>query len=316
MPMTIESTTDSESQTLSALGDAGASEADTKEVEENPADNSENEELENENENEESATSEESDEEIEEDDSENSEDDEEEKEASENSEKKGKGFRKRIDKLNSRIRERESEVEYWKRKALEQENQGEQSPQKQESLQASELERPDPDNFDSWGEYQDALVDYRVQKNFEKVRQTYEAEQAQKSAKEKQQSFEASVQEFAKTVSDFEETLIAVDDIQLSKDKYDSIITSENAPQLMYELAKRPELYERIADSSISLGRFNRELGKLEASLEKKTEEKPPIKKTKAPAPIKPVNSKKAASGIDPDKLSFQDFKKWREGRL
>jgi hypothetical protein len=108
-------------------------------------------------------------------------------------------------------------------------------------------------------------------------------------------------------------------------------MTSEVGPDIAYYLANNPEEAEKIAKmpalaTAKALGKLE---DKLEAQLkasgqnkQSKGEQKPaqeskktetPV--TKAPKPITPVNASGASGGSakDPEKMSYQEFKKWRE---
>lgn len=77
------------------------------------------------------------------------------------------------------------------------------------------------------------------------------------------------------------------DALPLTKPIVEALIESDQAPQLMAYMAAHPDDVARIA--GMSPARQAAELGKLEATLANK----PPVKPSKAPDPIKPIGSGK-----------------------
>ena len=127
------------------------------------------------------------------------------------------------------------------------------------------------------------------------------------------------VKSFADKTEDFMDVIEAVDDIPVSAALQEIIVSSENGPELMYELAKNREEYERIA--KLSPLAVARELGKLEVKLAARASEQKaePKKLTKAPQPIEPVGSggagKVRKSITDPD-ISQAEYERLRREQL
>jgi hypothetical protein len=249
-----------------------------------------------------------------------SDDDETEDESQDQEPKKKNGFKKRIDKLRKRESEARKELEYWKQQALK----GNQAPQKSEEPKPKEVVqakdetgRPDANSFETHEEYLDALTDWKLEQR-EKALEAKKREDSAKSEHQKQvESFQSKVKDFAKSKADFDDVISDVDDVPLSVAVHDLIIQSENGPELMYELAKNREEFERI--NKLSPLTAAREIGKLEARLTKEaSQEKVETKITKAPKPLATVGSK--SSGIkksiyDPD-LSQAEYERLRSAQL
>ena len=175
--------------------------------------------------------------------------------------------------------------------------------------------RPDPDKFSTVGEYYEAVAEWKFdqkQQALEKSRQVEKAKTEQQSAVSK---FQDRVKEFSKTATDMQDVLEAVDHIPVSPAMQDIFVNSENGHELMYELAKDPEEYERI--NKLSPLAAAREIGKREAKLSaasKSGETTIETKTTKAPPPVKPVSGKStSASTKDPGDMNFQEYKAWYE---
>ncbi|MGE3681958.1 MAG: hypothetical protein AB7G93_09545 [Bdellovibrionales bacterium] len=212
-------------------------------------------------------------------------------EAKEERPKKKGGVQKRIDKLTRRLSEREQEIEYWKREALKK-KEAEGAPQKPEpQLRADPNSKPKADEFETHEEYVEALADWKVEQRLkaheEKAKETQVKTEFQRQVDEHQKRVEA----FKAKHEDFDERLEEVNDIPLSIAVQEVILASDRGPELMYELARDPEEFARIC--KLSPLAAARELGKVEARLEKSTESKKrEVKTTKAPPPPSPISGK------------------------
>lgn len=231
--------------------------------------------------------------------------------------KKVGGFQRRINKLNAAKAEAEREANYWKKLALEKEAAGEKKVEKAEA-KAPSTGKPSPDDFDTHAEYVEALTDWKVE---EKARAL--EEKTRKTALQTQQEklLEAHterVKSFAEKTKDFQDVLENVDDIPVSATVQELIVTSDNGPELMYELAKNRDEFERI--SKLSPLAAAREIGRIETKLQKASSEveTPKPKITKAPKPIEPVGSGKgtiAKTIYDPN-LPFTEYERIRREQM
>ncbi len=301
MNVTIESTTDSNDDVIKATGssqktvDDSASVKDTDETTDE-SDTSESAE-------EDSESHDEGDEE------EGNQDDE---KSDDKPQKKRSGFKRRIDKLSKRLTEKEAETEYWKQEAL---KKNQQAPEKSEASlpQAASEGRPDPDSFDLHEEYVEALTEWKLE---QKLQEREVRERQERAKSEGESIFSAHmnrVDQFRQAHDDFDEVIEDVSSIPVPSTIQEAIITSENGPELMYQLAKNPEEFERLC--KLSPLQAARELGKFEAKLSQSSLKKPETKKTNAPPPINPVGSKATKSTRSPEEMSFQEYKKWRESK-
>jgi len=229
--------------------------------------------------------------------------------------KKKNGFKKRIDKLNKRISDRDQEVEYWKKEALKGQSSKSESPTHQEVKVEG---KPLADHFDTHEAYVEALTDWKTEQKLNE-RETKQKETLAKSEHQKSVTqFQEKVQSFKDSHDDFDDLIEDVDDIPMSIAVEQLIIQSENGPELMYELAKNREEYERIC--KLSPLAAAREFGKFEARLNKSvsSKEKLEIKTTKAPKPLAPLGSKGSSvkkSLYDSD-LSQTEYEQLRTQKL
>lgn len=304
MPLVIESTTDSKEAVTAALGDLASK---TEEVEETKSASADTDETVVE-----SDTTEEKEEADKAEKEEDQDDNQDDEDADTEKPKKRGGFKRRIDKLNSRLSAVEQEREYWREQALGKKQTPEPTkPQPKDG-------RPNSDNFERHEDYIEALAEWKTEA---KLAERDKVAKEEKLKQEYQKSLDdhlARVKKFTKTHNDFEDVISDVDDIPMSLAVRDIILDSDNGPELMYELAKDREEFERIC----SLPAFTaaRELGKFEVRLQKSAESKGKLKtKTKAPPPITPVKSKSTGlsnkSIYDKD-LSQREYEKLREKQL
>lgn len=225
--------------------------------------------------------------------------------------KKKSGFKRRVDKLNLRIAEKERELEYWKSQALK----GAGTEKKEEVAAKSDKsasDKPKPEDFETHAEFVDALTDWKIEQR-DKAKEEQSQKAKLKTEHEKiVESHQARVKAFAEKTDDFEDVLESVDDVVPSPAVENLIVSSENGPELMYELAKNREEFLRInklppLQAAVAIGR-------LEAKLQKSSEEKPIKKITKAPKPITPVGTKGSVvekSIYDPN-ISQKEYERLR----
>jgi hypothetical protein len=311
MPVNITSTTDTEEMIKAAISGDQTTESEDDKKESAQDDES--------SENKKASESSESDGEKESE----SEDESEESEGEESKEDQGedekpkprRGFKKRIDKLTRRLSEREKEIEYWKGKAEGRNpSEAQAKPVREESKGDS---KPRADDFDSHEEYVEALADWKVNQRLQEMEQNQKKSSAQTEYRRRVDTLQAKVKEFSEKHSDFAELVDEVGDIPMSPAVQELILDSENGPELMYELAKDPEEYQRIC--SLAPLAAARAMGKFESRIKIKTETSEKVtKRTRAPEPIKPVNSKNAAStkkSIFDESLSQRDYERMMEER-
>ncbi len=100
-----------------------------------------------------------------------------------------------------------------------------------------------------------------------------------------------------KRLPDYEAKLNAAT-VKVSDDVRDAILESDVGPQILYHFAEHPEDAERLG--KLSVGGALRELGRLEAKLEKATEKEPASPVTKSPVLAAVAEVSKAPEPITP----------------
>jgi len=211
---------------------------------------------------------------------------------------------KRIDKLTKKMRDQERENIYLRGRLSEIEKAG----KKTEDTPA-QLSR---DDFESDEAYFQALND----QNLEILRKEKEGEVDQKKEEQKDKERQAVQEQFdsgRKKYEDFDEVALA-DTHQVTQEMFDAA-KGEHLEDILYVLGKNPEASNRIA--SLSKNQQSKEIGKIEARIEKVKGTKP---KPKIPEdePIPTLKSSGAASNVDKDigKMSMkQRMAHWDEQR-
>ena len=213
------------------------------------------------------------------------------------------GWKKRIDRFNRRIAEKEAEAEHWKKVALE----GARATPVQEPVVSDE--KPDISNFDDITAFTEALTDW-------KVRQAMASREAETKRTEVTRTYQQRVTDFIKSKPDFNEVLAEVGDIPASPEIHQVIIESEVGPALAYHLAQHPDEMRRI--NGLAPHRRLIEMGKLEDKLTpKETPTAAPAPVSKAPVPIK---AEKGAAPVKKDlndpNLSQAEYRELRAKQL
>lgn len=229
--------------------------------------------------------------------------------------KKKGGFQRRIDKLNARYSAAQAEAEHWKSMALK--GAGDKVPEKVDEPKKSvdPAGKPNPDTFDTHAEYVEALTDWKIEQRVKAAKEEAAKTQLMTEQEKLIKAHTERVKSFAEKTDDFNDVLESVDDVPVSPTIRELLISSDNGPELMYELAKTREEFERI--NKLSPLAAARELGKIESRLaaaatEPKKEE--PKKLTKAPKPIGPVGAMGGAvvKSIDDPNLSQAEYERLR----
>lgn len=196
----------------------------------------------------------------------------------------------------------------------------EQSSQPQKASVEPEDE-PQPHQFSDAFEYAKALAEFTAEKAL-RERDRQEAERKSNEERQKVLTEWAKRVEAAKAeLPDFDD-MVASSDVVVTDPVRDAILESDVGPQILYHLAENPEIAEKLANSSVASAL--RQLGKLEAKLEKAVEEqpekpsKPVVKKSNAPEPIKPLRAASAATDIpvDSDGQFHGTYQQWKAARL
>lgn len=199
--------------------------------------------------------------------------------------KKKGGYQKKINKLTKQKARLKEELAEANRRAEEAE---------EKAAAPAEPTRPKPkeDDFDSFADYTEALVDWKDEQKevAREAKATKKAQQKEADAArlEDEDKFAELVEDFKEDHDDYDEICFD-DDLPISPVMIEAIIGSDMGPQILYHLGNNPKEAARIAKLR-PIGQI-REIGKLEGKLS------PPTKntQTKAPKPVKSVGSRNDA---------------------
>lgn len=229
------------------------------------------------------------------------------------------GVQKKINKLTKQKHDERREKEYWKAEALRlQAKPGEQKVEKKVAATPTADGRPKSDDFETHEAYVEAIADWKYEQRKNADAQKERETNAKSHFQQSVESLQTKVKEFQKVQKDFEEVLEEVADIPMSMGVQESLLGSDFGPQVMYELAKDRENYERI--NALSPLAAARELGRIEARIaEKMPSKEEPVKNSKAPAPMKPVGGNVSAGGkksIFDSNISQSEYEKLRREQM
>jgi len=195
-------------------------------------------------------------------------------------------------------RERIAELTRQKREA--------ESRARQLEKELAEKKPPRPEDFDDDAAYEEARDEYR----FRRMRAREDRETAQTASRqieqETAQDFLSHVETFKREAPDFEEVAYKA---PISDDLAGAIARmGEDGPRVAYALGKDHDLARELSDLDPYSAAI--ELGRLAA-----TPRRPQRKvASKAPPPVKPATEGGGPTTPDPEKMSYDDYRRWRMG--
>jgi hypothetical protein len=237
------------------------------------------------------------------------------------------GFQKRISKLTKTIRDLEAKLAEKPEPEVEPEVA---TPQAAEKPADGKPIAPKLADFESYAEYEEAHIQFVEQLTDYKATQL---EQTRKAAAD-QAVREAEWSKAAATYDDFNE-VVGAEDVKISAAMEAVMKQSVEGVHLAYYLGKHPEeslkiatltLANNDAEWKVALARAGRELGKIEATLEREATKKPALVKAPAPkttptvtaAPKPPARLSSTRSAPPPDihnEDTAADYNAWEKAR-
>jgi chromosome segregation ATPase len=177
-------------------------------------------------------------------------------------------------------------------------------------------EKPRPDQFVDAFEYAEALADWSAENAVMRARQEDVERKIQEERNKVIETWNTRVETTKSDLPDFDE-MVASSDVVVSDQVRDAILESDVGPRILYHLAENPEVADKISKASLITAL--REIGKLEARFERKEpiDVKPVAVKSKAPAPIKPLNATSSEQAVitDTDKMTYAQYKAMRQAK-
>lgn len=217
-----------------------------------------------------------------------------------------KGVQKRIDRLTQEKYRLRAELEFL-RSQQPQPQQAQPAQQAQQPSQAPKLEQ-----YNSIEEYLDALADHKASQKFDHLAKEREAKESQtrqqNEAAKLHEGYTKQTEQARQAYEDFDD-VVQDPDLPISQAMAEAIMRSSNGADVAYYLGKNPDQAARIA----SLDPFSAavEIGRIAATVVRPQ----PRKTSNAPPPIQPVGAR-ATPVTDPDKMSTDEWLKWRNGQL
>jgi len=215
-----------------------------------------------------------------------------------------KGVQKRIDRLTQEKYRLRAELEFLR---SQQPQQAQPAQQAQQPSQAPKLEQ-----YNSIEEYLDALADHKASQKFDHLAKEREAKESQTRQQQEvaklHESYTKQTEQARQAYGDFDD-VVQDPDLPISQAMAEAIMRSTNGADVAYYLGKNPDQAARIA----SLDPFSAavEIGRIAATVVRPQ----PRKTSNAPPPIQPVGAR-ATPVTDPDKMSTEDWLKWRNDQL
>lgn len=215
-----------------------------------------------------------------------------------------KGVQKRIDRLTQEKYRLRAELDFLR---SQQPQQAQPAQQAQQPSQAPKLEQ-----YNSIEEYLDALADHKASQKFDHLAKEREAKESQTRQQQEvaklHESYTKQTEQARQAYSDFDD-VVQDPDLPISQAMAEAIMRSTNGADVAYYLGKNPDQAARIA----SLDPFSAavEIGRIAATVVRPQ----PRKTSNAPPPIQPVGAR-ATPVTDPDKMSTEDWLKWRNDQL
>jgi hypothetical protein len=219
--------------------------------------------------------------------------------------KKKGGFQRRITKLTTEKRELEARLA-----AL---TAGKPAEKPAETPKADAGDgKPQLEKCASYEEYVEALTDWTLAQREAAAAEKAKADAAKAEQAELAKSWQARQDATRAKYSDYDE--VVGQEIPITQVMQQALLESDHGAELAYWLGSNPEEANRIA----KLGPVSaiKALAKIEDSLSGGSAEppaKPKPRASSAPEPISPLGARSSASVKDPDKMSFAEFKAWRE---
>lgn len=215
-----------------------------------------------------------------------------------------KGVQKRIDRLTQEKYRLRAELDFLR---------GQQPQQAQPAQQAQQpSQAPKLEQYNSIEEYLDALADHKASQKFDHLAKEREAKESQTRQQQEvaklHESYTKQTEQARQAYGDFDD-VVQDPDLPISQAMAEAIMRSTNGADVAYYLGKNPDQAARIA----SLDPFSAavEIGRIAATVVRPQ----PRKTSNAPPPIQPVGAR-ATPVTDPDKMSADEWIKWRNGQL
>ena len=224
--------------------------------------------------------------------------------------RKDKGVGKRINELTREKYEAKREADYWKQQA---ERAAFESQQRQTAPAQAKVEgEPKPEQFESFEEYNRALVRFEARILIDQERQADQQSKAKQQEQQAQTAWKEREASAREKIVDYDAVVYPMLDIPaVAHNPYfaAALMGSPIGTEVLYHLGKNPAEAIRIAN--MNPADCAREIGKLEGKLESQSKQT-----SSAPKPPKPVQGGAQATTGLRDDISVDEWVKRREAEL
>ena len=212
-----------------------------------------------------------------------------------------KGIQPRIDELTRARREAEREASYWREIA----NSKGASP-----AEKAAPEKPTIDKFNDYGEFVEALTDWKADQAVTSRLQ----ERAQAQQQEARTTSWNERQDIARTTMPDYDEVVGGSNTPVAPHVAEVITGSDNGPALAYHFARNPEVLTRL--NGMPALQAAREVGRIEASLaQTKAEPSLQVKTTNAPTPAATSANQGRSSTVPLEKMTQAQYEAHRKSQ-
>jgi len=206
------------------------------------------------------------------------------------------GFQRKIDRQHKEIKERDERIA-----ALEAQLAGKEVPRETSD------DEPKETDFAEYKDYVKAVTRWELRQEMKRAEEEETETSQQEHAKETFEKYNERLAQAEAKYDDWDEMVEVASGITIPQSAQVCIIEAENGPDVVYYLAKNPEMAKKLAEMSdarqaVEIGRIS---AKLEGSEVKEEATKKP--KSNAPPPIDPVGGH-ARSEVNVDNESIEDY--------
>lgn len=207
-------------------------------------------------------------------------------------------IQERFDTLTRAKHEAEREAAYWRQRA-------------NPVQQAGPPAKPTVDQFKDYGEFVEALADWKADQKVSEALKARDVEMAKTAdarvQETKAQTFVERQNAAREAIPDYD-AVVGAADVPISEHVGKVLLNSPKGADLVYHLAKNPAEAARISQMSAEDAAY--ELGQISATLGRPSTPAKPV--TKAPAPMKPTAGNGSSSATDPSKMSHEEYRAMR----
>lgn len=222
-------------------------------------------------------------------------DEQEEPEEGQSSGKKG-GFQRKLDKLGAENAKLKQQL---------------QALTGAQDAKSDAKQKPVADNYDNYDEYLADLAEWHVDNKTRAQAAEYREHLIRVEGEERVAKFKAASAEFHKTTPDYLDVLKTVDDVTVPPAVQQVLLAVDNAPALMYALAKDRNQLESLAGLPPMQAALL--IGSLSAELKAQAKRGPQVSNAKPP--IRPVGNSSTAPSRKPEDMSMSEYRAWRNSQ-